>query len=121
MEELNIEKYRKKLIEEKAHVHKLILSMDADLDYDPERQTELADYDQHPADDGTDTFEKEKDVSVRDSWRNVLARIDDALAKIEHGTYGCCDRCGIAISKERLNAMPYAIFCVNCQDIIEGQ
>ncbi|MHB1455993.1 MAG: TraR/DksA C4-type zinc finger protein [Armatimonadota bacterium] len=123
MEALNIEKYRKKLIDEKARVQRMILNMDDDLDYDPDRpgQSELADYDQHPADDGTETFEKEKDISVRDSWRDVMGRIDEALGKIERGTYGCCDRCGVTISKERLNVMPYAIFCVDCQDAIEGR
>lgn len=123
MEALNIEKFRKKLIEEKARILKMVQDMDDNLDYNADRpgQSELADYDQHPADDGTETFEKEKDISVRDSWRDVLGRIDEAIGKIDRGTYGCCDRCGAVISKERLNVMPYAIFCVDCQDAIEGR
>jgi RNA polymerase-binding transcription factor DksA len=82
-------------------------------------QSELADYDQHPADAGTDTFEKEKDVSVLNSWRDTIGRIDEALDKLERGTYGQCDRCGREISEARLNAMPHAIYCMECQAIIE--
>lgn len=123
MEARDIEKYRKKLIAEKDHIRKEIEALDAVLDFSENTpgQSELADYDQHPADDGTDTFEKEKDVSVRANWHDVMVRVDEAIEKIERGSYGQCDRCGIAIPKERLNAMPYAVYCIECQDAIEGR
>jgi RNA polymerase-binding transcription factor DksA len=84
-------------------------------------QSELADYDNHPADAGSETFEKEKDVAILDNYRDVLGKMDEALGKIDRGTYGNCDRCGREIMKGRLDAIPYAIYCVECQDIIEGQ
>lgn len=43
-----------------------------------------------------------------------LADVDRALAKLEDGTYGYCDRCGAAIAPERLDAMPWAVLCVGC-------
>ncbi|MHB0999732.1 MAG: TraR/DksA C4-type zinc finger protein [Armatimonadota bacterium] len=123
MENLNVEKYRKMLLKEKEILCKEIEAMDEDLSYSDVRtgQNELADYDQHPADQGTDTFEKERDVSVRESWRDVVGRIDEAIGKIDRGTYGECDRCGRRISEARLNAVPHAIYCVECQDIIESR
>jgi len=44
--------------------------------------------------------------------RDLMERIDKALAKIEDGTYGLCDRCGKPIEKLRLKALPYANLCI---------
>jgi RNA polymerase-binding protein DksA len=122
LHKLNTEKYRKMLLDERDRLRKEIEAIEDDMSYSETRsgQSELADYDQHPADAGTDTFEKEKDVAVADSWRDIVGRIDEALDKIERGTYGTCDRCGREISEARLKAVPHAIYCVECQDIIEG-
>ena len=121
MRKLNTEKYRKLLAEERDRIHREMQSIEEGLSYSEtvSDQSELADYDQHPADAGTDTFEKEKDVSVLNSWRDTIGRIDEALDKLERGTYGQCDRCGREISEARLNAMPHAIYCMECQAIIE--
>ena len=123
MQMLDAEKYRKKLLEERDRIHAEMEIVEQNIRYDDtgSGQSELADYDNHPADTGTDTFEKEKDLAVRDSFRDILGRIDEALGEIDRGTYGVCDRCGRKISKERLDAVPYAIFDVECQDIIEGR
>jgi len=50
-----------------------------------------------------------------------LQEIDDALAHIEEGTYGICERCKQPIPPERLEIMPEARYCVTCQEIIERQ
>ena len=123
MQMLDAEKYRKKLLEERDRIHAEMEIVEQNIRYDDtgSGQSELADYDNHPADAGTDTFEKEKDLAVRDSFRDILGRIDEALGEIDRGTYGICDRCGREISIERLDAVPYAIFDVECQDIIEGR
>ena len=123
MHKLNVAKYKSTLLEEKVRLHKEIEHIEEDTSYSDQKmgQSELADYDNHPGDTGSDTFEKEKDVSVIDTYHNVIGRIDEALGKIERGTYGTCDRCGREIAKGRLNAVPYAIYCLECQDIIEGR
>lgn len=122
MGELNTEKYRKLLLEERKNIHNELEALEDDISYDDTRsgQSELADYDQHPADQGTETFLKERDVAIIDNWRGIIGAIDEALDKIERGTYGTCNRCGREINEERLNAVPHAMYCVQCQDIIEG-
>lgn len=121
MRKLDPDKYRKMLLQERERLHKEIEFIEQDISYaDAGGNSELSDYDQHPADTGSETYEKEKDLSIRDSWREVIGRIDEAIGKLDRGTYGECDRCGREIPKERLDAIPYAIYCVECQDIIEG-
>lgn len=72
-------------------------------------------YDQHPADAGTETFEREKEVGMRDHLEIALGKIDRALERIEKGTYGICLRCKGPIPRERLKAIPEAELCVKCQ------
>ena len=68
--------------------------------------------DEEYADAGTATFERERDLSLVNNLRDLMERIDKALAKIEDGTYGLCDRCGKPIEKLRLKALPYANLCI---------
>jgi RNA polymerase-binding protein DksA len=61
--------------------------------------------------------EKDRDILIRLELREKeeLARVQAALARLEEGTYGQCARCGRRISKERLEEVPTAVFCRNCQ------
>ena len=70
----------------------------------------------HMADIGTDNYEQEFTLQLMQSDENTLARIENALERIEEGTYGECEACGTRIPKARLNALPYAITCVKCAD-----
>jgi DnaK suppressor protein len=69
-------------------------------------------FDEEYADSGTATFEREKDLSLVNNLRDLMDKIDKALAKIDGGTYGLCDRCGKPIEKARLKALPYATLCL---------
>jgi len=69
-------------------------------------------FDEEYADAGTATFERERDLSLVNNVRDLIQRIDKALAKIDEGTYGLCDRCGKPIEKVRLKALPYANLCL---------
>ena len=78
-------------------------------------QTELTGemgFDEEYADAGTATFERERDLSLVNNLRDLMERIDKALAKIAEGTYGLCDRCGKPIEKARIKALPYANLCL---------
>ena len=66
------------------------------------------------ADVGTDAFEQELTLDLLGNEKEVLEQVDAALARIEDGTYGQCEVCGHAIPKARLDAIPYAAFCVKC-------
>jgi RNA polymerase-binding transcription factor DksA len=76
---------------------------------------ELATYDQHLADQGTETFERERDTSVLQRVEVELEGVDAALARLDAGTYGTCELCGKPIADERLEAMPAARYCLEDQ------
>ncbi|TWH49061.1 TraR/DksA C4-type zinc finger protein [Sporomusa sp. KB1] len=77
---------------------------------------ELSAYDNHPADLGSETFERGKDLGLRDNERVLLRSVEHALDKIHQGTYGRCDTCGAEIATERLEALPWATQCKKCQE-----
>ena len=68
--------------------------------------------DEEYADAGSATFERELDLSLVNNVIDLVERIDKALAKIDEGTYGLCDRCGRPIEKARIRALPYANLCL---------
>jgi DnaK suppressor protein len=62
----------------------------------------------------TEAVDRLNKVGAANSIAATLADVDRALAKIEEGTYGVCDRCGAEIPPERLEAIPWAALCVGC-------
>ncbi|HZD78798.1 MAG TPA: TraR/DksA C4-type zinc finger protein [Actinomycetota bacterium] len=68
--------------------------------------------DDENADAGTFTFERERDLSIENNVRDLLAKIDRALGRMDEGTYGLCSRCGKPIEKARLKALPYVDLCI---------
>jgi RNA polymerase-binding transcription factor DksA len=68
--------------------------------------------DDESADAGTATFEREKDLSIENNVRDLLAKIERALARIDDGSYGTCERCGKPIEKARIKALPYVDLCI---------
>ncbi len=69
-------------------------------------------FDDETADAGTATFERERDLSIENNVRDLMAKIDRALRRMDAGTYGLCDRCGKPIEKARIKALPYAELCI---------
>jgi RNA polymerase-binding transcription factor len=69
-------------------------------------------FDEENADAGSFTFERERDLSIENNVRDLMGKIDRALARMEGGTYGICSRCGKPIEKARLKALPYADLCI---------
>ena len=117
---IDMEKARKTLLEEKVR-----------LEFDRERLNmgessneemgELTDFDaNHPADAGTEMFEKERDLALVDSLNGQLIQIETALSRVDAGTYGTCERCGKPIGAERLIALPSATYCITCAEEVES-
>ena len=80
----------------------------------PEETGELSNYDNHPADQGTELFEREKDVALNNHAKQQLDDVKQALRAIENGEYtGKCEVCGDAIPFERLELVPTTRRCVN--------
>jgi RNA polymerase-binding transcription factor DksA len=75
--------------------------------------------DNHPADVATELFQREEDMALIQNAREVVSRIDRALAKIDEGTYGLSDRSGEPIPAERLEVLPYATLTTEEQEIQE--
>jgi DnaK suppressor protein len=69
-------------------------------------------FDEENADAGTFTFERERDLSIENNVRDLMGKIDRALARMDEGTYGICSRCGKPIEKARLRALPYVDLCL---------
>ncbi|SHE61679.1 transcriptional regulator, TraR/DksA family [Seinonella peptonophila] len=74
---------------------------------------ELSGYDNHPADIGSEMFEREKDIALQDANEHHQIEIEEALMKMEQGKYGICEVCHQPISDERLEAIPWARTCVD--------
>jgi DnaK suppressor protein len=68
----------------------------------------------HMADIGSDNYEQEFTLSLMENEGVTLEQIEASLERIEDGTYGQCEECGVKIPKMRLNAIPYATLCVHC-------
>ena len=69
----------------------------------------------HPADLGTETSEQEKSFGLAERTADEILGIDEALARLDNGTYGICENCDERISDERLHAHPSAALCKRCQ------
>ncbi|MDQ3662502.1 MAG: TraR/DksA C4-type zinc finger protein [Actinomycetota bacterium] len=67
------------------------------------------------ADAGTATFDRERDLSLQNNSRDLIAQIDKALRRIDDGSYGTCERCGRSITAARLQALPHVSLCQDCK------
>jgi RNA polymerase-binding transcription factor DksA len=64
---------------------------------------------------GTSTFERERDLSLCENVKDILKRVNEAIDRIDNGTFGICELCGGKILEERLEALPYASLCILCK------
>jgi DnaK suppressor protein len=67
----------------------------------------------------TQVFEQERELAMRERATLHLQAVDDALARLDDGTYGTCIRCGRPIAPARLEALPWAAHCIDCQTIVD--
>lgn len=107
------EHYRRRLLEKREE---LLRALDRHVHYGREADQDAA---QDPADKASNSYLKELLFSQSTSDRYILALIDEALQRIEDGTYGICVACGAEIQPKRLEAVPWARHCVTCQDLQE--
>lgn len=67
----------------------------------------------------TQVFEQQRDLALRDRAAQQLALVDAALARLDDGSFGTCLRCGKPIAPARLEALPWAAHCIDCQAIVD--
>ena len=113
---------RERLEEERVRLESVMESFAGEGDEtESESLGELSDADQHQADVGTETFEREKDLSILERVEAELADVERALERINDGTYGRCEACGKPMDEERLEAVPAARLCLADQAAAERQ
>jgi DnaK suppressor protein len=81
----------------------------------------LSDVPLHPADIGTDNFDVELNLDLLENDAQLLVEVEDALARIEQGTFGFCENCHQAIPRRRLEALPYTRYCIRCAKLLQGE
>jgi DnaK suppressor protein len=74
----------------------------------------LSDVPVHPADLAATEYEEEGAIGLLGTETQLLIEVNDALARVEQGTFGRCEECGRAISPARLDILPYARCCLCC-------
>ncbi len=79
-----------------------------------ESSGDLSGYSYHMADVGTDNFGREMELNIASSSNERLRLIEEALERVEEGTFGLCLSCGEEIKAERLKVIPYTTLCINC-------
>jgi RNA polymerase-binding transcription factor len=108
-----LEKYRKLLEQKKAELsNELAKARSAEEESNEESTQDIADK-------AVSSYTREFLYSLTDGERTVLLQIDEALGRIEDGTYGYCLNCGVQMSDRRLTAVPWTPYCVDCQELSE--
>jgi RNA polymerase-binding transcription factor DksA len=83
--------------------------------------SELSNAPMHLGDTGTEEYLHGMNSTLLENETHVLAEVDDALHRLDAGTFGVCENCGKAIPKGRLEAIPYARYCVPCTQALEAE
>lgn len=78
-------------------------------------------YPQHAADISDNEFKAETGIKIKENEEKLLEEIDEALDRIDEGSYGICTDCGMLIKEKRLAAMPCAIRCIDCKSKYEKE
>ncbi|MCX5666244.1 MAG: TraR/DksA C4-type zinc finger protein [Candidatus Omnitrophica bacterium] len=86
-----------------------------------ESSGDLSGYSFHMADVASDNYEVEFSLGRASDEQNILYTIDEALKRVEEGTYGSCTQCGKQIPKRRLDALPHTELCIACQSKTESK
>jgi RNA polymerase-binding transcription factor DksA len=115
---MNVHVIRRRLIEQRDRLRSIqdAISLEGASDgAQAEAAGEASGAEQHMADVGTETFEREKDVSILSGVEAELADVERALRRLGEGGYGTCEACGRPIGAARLQARPATRFCIEDQ------
>jgi RNA polymerase-binding protein DksA len=118
MKKKDLEKFEKLLLARRAELlQELGLLQKSGLNSTvKDASGEISSYSTHMADQGTDSFEREKTFQLASKGGRFLHHIDEALRRIKDKTYGKCLECGKDISQARLEAVPHARYCIECKE-----
>lgn len=118
MDKNKTEAFRGKLLKEKARLEDELKKIH-DENYDAAvAQQEVGgdqNYEDHMGDAASNIFDRERDLSLEQNVKDMLAQVGEALKRLDNGDYGKCTRCGRPIDEARLRAIPYADLCISCK------
>lgn len=113
MTKKDLERFRRLLEEKKATLASDIAKTRSAEEESSDEST------QDIADKAVSSYTREFLYSLTDGERSTLLQIDDALGRIDDGTYSLCVHCGQVMAEKRLTAVPWAPYCVDCQELSE--
>lgn len=110
------EKFKKLLLKKREEIlHEIKHIAEENLKSQKEASGDLSAYSYHMADMASDSYDRELSLNIASGEQAILYEIDDALKRIKEGKYGRCVSCDRKIPSRRLNAVPYAKYCIQCQ------
>ncbi len=113
MDKRKMKSYRDRLLERRESLFRQVTEAEMSS---RERDLEAT---QDPADMAANAYTKELLISMSANDRGLLALIDEALLRIEGGKFGDCVNCAESVQEKRLEAVPWARYCLKCQDLQE--
>jgi DnaK suppressor protein len=117
---LDLKAIKKRLLEDQAQLERNLAMRDEDaVDSGDDLVQERGGVGNHMADDATDTTEEETTLALQNEAQQMLDQINEALERIEAGTYGVCANCGKKIPQARLEARPFAKYDIKCQELAD--
>ena len=118
---LDLAVMRKRLEEKQAEIQQHIEALTGSP-AQPEDAIQASDGVVEPEEEAVDLEQTDVDQAILDNEKALLAEVQQALARIENGTYGICSNCGQPIPEKRLEAIPWASLCVTCgpEPVSEG-
>ncbi len=123
MPRLELKKYKELLLKQRtqvggdlSHISENTLNKSA-----RDASGDLSGYSYHMADHATDDYDRDFSLGRATSEQKQLFSIDEAMKRIEDGTYGSCLECGRQIAKKRLKALPQSELCIECQKNTENK
>lgn len=111
MQDQQLEQLRQRLEEERAALR----DQEGTFSISTPDQTDNFGIDNHPADDAEMVFIRERNLALLTNAQDRIQQIEEALQRMDEGTYGTCENCGRPIGNERLEALPFTTRCVACQ------
>jgi RNA polymerase-binding protein DksA len=114
--------YFRQLLEDKAaEAHRQIDRLTADIREVTLAGREIPTDDEHDPEGSTLSLERAREEALLSSTEAELAEVREAIARMDRGAYGVCERCGTNIPRERLEARPEARFCITCAGLRRRQ
>ena len=117
-----VKQFRQLLITERVKLAEEIKTIAREASTSPrDASGDLSAYTVHMADMAADTYDRELSMNLVSSEQELLYQIDDALKRLDDGSFGICQQCSQPIAMSRLKAVPYASLCIACQRAKEQQ